>query len=177
MLSVRFPVYDQRAVRSQRERGTRSCIFYGVRGRNHYRGVVAAHDRSCFGNCCRKCHIVAATNQCLRQSFQQRDVRANQNHFTQRPTPQLLPGPRQRNPLPAATPVARRSRIRCTHCAAKFLMQLRSTRSNSRSPQTSLKRKDSMMLRRMYATIGVMSSPPSTGTTRRSGDRIGSLSR
>jgi len=41
----------------------------------------------------------------------------------------------------------------------------------------SRKMTDSMTLRRMYATIGVMSSPPRTGTTRRRGCRSGSLSR
>src|SRR5450759_1157055 len=38
-------------------------------------------------------------------------------------------------------------------------------------------RNDSMMLISMYARIGVMSSPPRLGTTRRRGASIGSLSR
>src|SRR5450759_4928490 len=40
-----------------------------------------------------------------------------------------------------------------------------------------LNRAHSMMLISMYARIGVMSSPPKLGTTRRSGASIGSLNR
>lgn len=166
-LIVRFAVDDQRSAWRQREcRALRH--FLERLGRNDREGrKIAVHSRRYVVNRSGEQNFVPEPEQCLRQPFEQRHVGADENYFCH-------------------SVFTLGQTRRCVVCRFTSVIRLVKSPGGSDTMHTlrrgisryiSLIMNDSRMFRRMYATIGLMSSPAKLGMTRRNGARIGSLSR
>jgi hypothetical protein len=80
-LSVSFPVDDDRPTGRESECGAWPSIFERFAGDHRYRRQISVERASHFSNCCRQQNLVSKSNQCLRESFEQRYISADENHF------------------------------------------------------------------------------------------------
>src|SRR6266581_6707641 len=137
LFSVRFSVDDDCAAWRNGQSGAESFVFQRLRGHDCDCRQILVECTRYFPNRCRKQDIVSEPNQRLRESFQKRDISADENHFCHygvsliQPAVEPTPG---RPRAPRSFWFARSGRTRCTHYAAKFSGTGKENRSMPGSP-------------------------------------------
>jgi hypothetical protein len=80
-LAVGLPVHYQRAARNERKTGARSYVLQSLAGDDRDRREISVHHTTNIANRCRQQNFMSESNECLRQSFEQRRIGADENHF------------------------------------------------------------------------------------------------
>jgi hypothetical protein len=80
-LAVGLPVHYERAARNERKSGARSHVLQSFAGHDCDRREISVHHTTNIANGCRQQNFMSESNQRLRQSFEQRRVGADENHF------------------------------------------------------------------------------------------------
>lgn len=80
-LAVRLPVHYERPARNERKSGAGSYVLQCFAGHDCDRREISVHHTTNIANGCRQQNLVSESNQRLRQSFEQRRIGADENHF------------------------------------------------------------------------------------------------
>ena len=80
-LAVGLPVHYERPARSKWKCGARSYVLQSFAGNDRDRREIPVHHAANFSNGCSQQNFMSKSNQCLRQSFEQRHIGADENHF------------------------------------------------------------------------------------------------
>ena len=80
-LAVGLPVQYERSARSQRKSRARSYVFQSFAGDDRDCREISVHHTTNIANRCRQQDLMSESNQCLCQSFEQRRIGADENHF------------------------------------------------------------------------------------------------
>lgn len=80
-LAVGLPVHYERPARSQRKGGARSYVLQSLARNDRDRRQISVHHTTNIANGCRQKNFMSESKQRLRQSFEQRGIGADENHF------------------------------------------------------------------------------------------------
>jgi len=80
-LAVGLPVDYQSAAGSERKSGAGSYVLQSFAGDDCDCREISVHHTTNITNRCRQQNLMSESNQCLRQSFEQRRIGADKNHF------------------------------------------------------------------------------------------------
>ena len=88
-VSVRFSVDDDRAAWRDGQSGAESFVLQRFRGDDRECRSIFVERARYFTDGCRKQNFVSEPSQCLRETFEQGDVSADENHFCHYGVPSL----------------------------------------------------------------------------------------
>jgi hypothetical protein len=80
-LAVGLPVHYERAAGNKGKSGARADVLQSFAGDDRNPREISVHHTTNLANRCRQQDFMSESNQCLRQSFEQRRIGADKNHF------------------------------------------------------------------------------------------------